>query len=325
MGRPLDNVLIPKMGSSGYLNPPSQPPYASEFSNGSALYVPGQRINPPYADTREGVIPQECGSGYSPYRALLQNSFFYDNQPHGVDTQSYPTYEHVIPQQDGPHQNSPQRFCPTDTGPLDQLSRFMTSHNVCHNFMLRMCTTRNCGWSHDALFRDTFMGGLFGDAWDKLRCCPLLDIPSGDLPKDIRNSIVEKGLGSIFIGTPDRRGECELRASSTKPSSTLNPTAAIYIPPSAPSAHAGAEGSNETEDEKTEIQAALDSEEVRGKESMAESNSAIRQQGRGRQKLQEVRSRIRVWRKTAWGKTAKTRQRTNNQSDSKAALEPEEV
>jgi hypothetical protein len=278
-------------------------------------------MNPPYADVVNGMAPQGCSPRYIPHGFPLQNDLLYGNRPHGVDIQGYPTYANVIPQQYG--LPSSQFLHATNADPLDQIVHSMASNKACRYFMLGVCTEQYCGCTHDATFRDTLMGTLFGDAWEELHRYVQQSTPSRNLSKEPAVINVKNEQEANPVSAPVIGEACEFRASLPKLPSTLNPAAGIYKPCSMSVTHDQAESSVLMEEEKSEIQACADSENMRAQDSVTESTSPARQHGRHRQKLHAVRERVSVWGKAAWRKTAKTRRKTNSQSDSKAALEQE--
>jgi len=317
--RTLKHILqILNMSSSGHLDPSPPPQYANGLMNDSATYGAERRMNPPYADVVNGTAPR-----YIPHGFPVQNNFLYGNRPHGVDVQGYPTYAGVIPQQYSLPQNGSQFLYATNADPLDQIVHFMASNKACRYFMLGICTEQYCGCTHDATFRDTLMGTLFGDAWEELHRYVQQNTPTRNLSKDHADISVKKDQEANPVSAPVIGEECEVRASLPKLPSTLNPAAGIYMPSSMSVTHDQTESSVLMEEEKLEIQACADSENIPAQDSVIEPTSPARQHGRHRQKLHAVRDRVSVWGKAAWRKTAKTRRKTNSQSDSKAALEQE--
>jgi hypothetical protein len=235
-----------------------------------------------------------------------------------TSTQSYDPFDNAIPEQFDITQTHPRNHNAALTAALNQLDNFIAARNICRCFMLSICTSETCTYVHDAIFRDTFMGTLFGNAWREFWSLPQqISVtrypPKGDTDRVIQaDQAIETHQDTI---TGDKYNSDLI---SFEPPSNLNVAARLYIPPWPPTARVHAGVSTEMDLEKSEVQVASGSEDVLHPYPVADSSSPLRPR-RG-QRLYGVRDRISLWSKSAWRKSLTTKQRKSH-NESEVALE----
>lgn len=222
----------------------------------------------------QGCRPRSISLG-SPF----QDKRIYDNHYHDLSTQTYLACDDVVLQQYDFSKIHPRNHDAALTATLNQLDHFMESRNICRYFMLRTCSAQKCDRVHDAIFRETFMGSLFGDAW-----CGFgngwngshQDLSSRHPLKDNTATGIKVERTSETPKSSPAESQCKLDIISFEPPKTLNVAAGLCIPLSSPATPVYAALSTEMEDDKSEFQADAGLGDVRQQHSVADSRSRLR-------------------------------------------------
>lgn len=185
--------------------------------------------------------------------------------------------------------------------------------------MLRRYSAQKRDRAHDAILCETFMGSLFGDAWRRFWNLSNENLSGRYLSKadTATSSQPEKALELLESSLTGNQRKLDI--ISFEPPRILNVAAGLYIPPLSLTTPVYAGVSTGMEDEKSEVQARADSEDMRQQHSVAESGSPFHPHQRRRQKLYTVRHQINLWGKAAWRKATITKQRETH-SESEVAL-----
>ena len=286
---------------------PSQHRYFHTHSNryptGEASQLAALRSRPIRGMAPQSCRPRSISLGSPPQDMTLHETYYHD-----ANTQRNVDFCKGLPRQCDLTNIHPRNHDVALAATLNQLDHFLGSRNFCRHFMLRLCSAEKCVYVHDALFRDTFMVLLFGDAWR--------DFSSRYFPKDAagRGFQIDQSPGHLedTINADQHKSD----VISFEPPSALNVAAGLYMPPSPPETHGYVGVSSEMELEKSEGQGGTGSEDARHLHSVVESSQPLRRQRRRRQRLYAVRHRVSVWGKSAWRRSVTTkRKKTLNESE----------
>jgi hypothetical protein len=300
------------MASNGYLSVPSQHQYShnSPSSNypGGACRSDAIRSGPTRTMALHGSRPRSFSLG-SP----LYDKSLHERHNRDANAQSYAEFCNNMPPQFDTTKIHPRNHDTALAATLTQLDNFLASRNICRNYMLRLCSAPKCGCVHDAIFRDSFIAPLFGDAWGDLRIASRGGPSDRCFPRNDTGRGIQTNHGPEFLTHGMDEDQFGPDVISFEPSRALNVAAGLYVPSSIPATRAYAGASTEMEFEKSELQTENYSEDKRHLHSLAEYSLPPRPYRRRGRRLGIVRDRVSLWGKTAWKKSAVPKQtrRTN--------------